>query len=55
MYEVLVEVVGDKDISTLTRANGLACRDSLLRLPAIFRKKKQIQRYYCEAGPDYGV
>lgn len=41
MYEVLVELVGDKDISALTRADGLACRDSLMRLPANFRKKKQ--------------
>ena len=41
MFDVLVELVGDRDISKLTRADGLACRDRLMRLPSNFRKKKQ--------------
>jgi integrase len=41
MYDVLVELIGDKCLTVLTRADGLACRDMLMRLPANFRKKKQ--------------
>lgn len=41
MYDVLVELMGDKDLSTLVRADAVACRDKLVRLPANFRKKKQ--------------
>ncbi len=41
MFDVLVELIGDRDICVLTRADGLACRDKLMSLPANFRKKRQ--------------
>lgn len=41
MFDVLLELLGDEDVSMLTRADGLACRGKLMRLPANFRKKKQ--------------
>ncbi len=41
MYDVLLELVGDRDIGVLTRADGLSCRGTLMNLPANFRKKKQ--------------
>lgn len=41
MFVVLIELIGDKDICVLTRADGLACRDRLMSLPANFRKKRK--------------
>ncbi|MFA5517282.1 MAG: site-specific integrase [Desulfuromonadales bacterium] len=41
MFDVLVDVMGDPDVGLLTRADGLSCRDRLMRLPANFRKKRQ--------------
>ncbi len=41
MFDVLIEVIGDKRVGVLTRADGLDCREKLMRLPANFRKKKQ--------------
>lgn len=41
MFDVLVELLGDEDVSVFTRADGLACRDKLMRLPASFRKKSR--------------
>ncbi len=40
MFDVLAEVVGDRVVSELSRADGLACRNMLMKLPANFRKKK---------------
>lgn len=41
MFDVLLQVIGDVDAPELKRADGLKCRDSLMRLPANFRKKKK--------------
>jgi integrase len=41
MFDVLIELIGDRDICVLTRADGLTCRDKLMGLPANFRKKRQ--------------
>lgn len=41
MFDVLVELIGDREICGLTRVDALSCRDKLVRFPANFRKKKQ--------------
>lgn len=41
MFDVLLALVGDRELCGLTRADGLACRDKLKCLPTNFRKKKQ--------------
>lgn len=55
MFDVLVEVMGNKDVSTLTRADGLACREKLMRLPANFRKKKQYRGMTIQQIVDSGA
>jgi hypothetical protein len=41
MFDVLVGVMSDREVVTLTRADGLACRNKLMRIPGNFRKKRQ--------------
>lgn len=41
MFDILLALIGDKEICCLSRSDGLSCRDKLQCLPTNLRKKKQ--------------